>query len=65
MTKILKFPKGDDSDKDGITINKEFCQTCNGSLDLWSGDNGVAYGVCTYCDFQIGKQPIILMVEDT
>jgi ribosomal protein S27AE len=60
MSKILRFPdeKGGD---DGVRITKEFCQSCGGGLDLWSGDDGVAYGVCTYCDFEVGKQPIILV----
>jgi hypothetical protein len=63
MAKIIEIKKkqGTTDDTNGLRITKEFCGTCGGSLDLWSGDDGVAYGVCNYCDLDIGQQPIVLI----
>jgi ribosomal protein S27AE len=63
MTKIIKFPEGEKI-KDGIQVNREFCQRCGGGLDLWTGSDGVAYGICPYCDMGVGKLPIVLVQED-
>lgn len=63
MAKIIDINKrqGDTDDTNGIRVTKEFCATCGGSLDLWSGDDGMAYGVCNRCDLDVGQQPIILV----
>jgi len=62
MTKIINFPDGDDNDNStNITVNKEYCGTCGGGLELWTSDDLVAYGVCPRCDLGIGTQPIILV----
>jgi hypothetical protein len=55
--KILQFPDKPKNDKH--TLTKEFCD-CGNGLDLWTGTDGNAYGLCSVCDFNIGKQPIIL-----
>jgi len=64
MTKILEFPDGKkgkkhEGDDSGLRLTKEFCGTCGGSLDLWTGNDGVAYGLCNRCDFSIGQYPIV------
>lgn len=63
MPKVIKFPEGkdDESIDNSITVNKEFCVSCGNSLDLWTSSDGVAYGVCSYCDLGIGTQPIVLV----
>jgi ribosomal protein S27AE len=64
MPKIIKFPSEKDNNDNHITINKEFCAVCGNGLDLWTSSDGVAYGICTYCDFKVGQQPIILLEEN-
>lgn len=65
MAKIIKFDRGGKDDGGNfVKINRMFCGTCGNGLDLWAGDNGVAYGLCTRCDFQIGEQPIEFMALD-
>ena len=62
MSKIINFPDGDDDDNSGdITVNKEYCSTCGGGLELWTSADLVAYGVCPRCDLGVGTQPIILV----
>ena len=64
MTKIIKFPEGADDDgldDNNITVNKEFCSTCGGGLELWTYNDHVAYGVCPRCDLGVGTQSIILV----
>lgn len=62
MSKIINFPDGDDDDSSGdITVNKEYCSTCGGGLELWTSTDLVAYGVCPRCDLGVGTQPIILV----
>ena len=62
MSKIINFPDGDDDDNAGdITVNKEYCSTCGGGLELWTSTDLVAYGVCPRCDLGLGTQPIILV----
>lgn len=63
MTKIIKFPEGneDGTDTNDIRVNKEFCSTCGGGLELWTSSDLVAYGVCPRCDLGVGTQSIILV----
>jgi hypothetical protein len=62
MSKIINFPDGDEDDNSGdITVNKEYCSTCGGGLELWTSTDLVAYGVCSRCDLGLGTQPIILV----
>ena len=62
MSKIINFPDGDDDDNSGdIRVNKKYCSTCGGGLELWTSTNLVAYGVCPRCDLGLGTQPIILV----
>jgi hypothetical protein len=62
MSKVIKFPDGGDNDNEKhITVNKEFCSTCGGGLELWTSSDLVAYGVCPLCDLGVGTQPIILV----
>ena len=62
MSKIINFPDGGDDDNSGdITVNKEYCSTCGGGLELWTSTDFVAYGVCPRCDLGVGTQPIILV----
>jgi hypothetical protein len=62
MSKIINFPDGDEDDNSGdITVNKEYCSTCGGGLELWTSTDLVAYGVCPRCDLGLGTQPIILV----
>lgn len=63
MPKVIKFRKDEDDGTidNSITVNKEFCVSCGNSLDLWTSSDGVAYGVCSYCDLGIGSQPIVLV----
>ena len=61
MTKVIKFPDGDNDDNTrDIEVNKEFCSTCGGGLELWTSTDHVAYGVCPRCDLGVGTLPIIL-----
>tara|TARA_Y100000004_G_C8939468_1_gene423560 strand:- start:284 stop:493 length:210 start_codon:yes stop_codon:yes gene_type:complete len=67
MPKIIKFPNGEKNEGDEdqkLRVKREFCRTCGTGLDLWSDDNGTAYGLCVICDFQVGTKPIILCSED-
>ena len=63
MSRVIKFPEGDDdgTDDNDIRVSKEFCSTCGGGLELWTSSDLVAYGVCSYCDMGVGSQPIILV----
>jgi hypothetical protein len=59
MTRIIKFPGGEHDEKsDQIRVKREFCCTCGSGLDLWTDDDGTAFGVCNLCDLGVGAQPI-------
>ena len=66
MPKIINFPNGENNAEikgEQVRVSREFCATCGNGLDLWSDDNGTAYGVCVVCDFKVGIQPIILVQD--
>ena len=61
MTKILEFPTEKKEAKDAKTITRQFCSDCGGGLDLWLSSDGVAYGICPVCDFDVGSKPLVIM----
>lgn len=64
MTRVINFPNGENNDQpkgDQVRVKREYCRTCQSGLDLWTDDDGTAYGVCILCDFEIGKHPIVLV----
>ncbi len=62
MSKIIKFPDGDDDDNSGnITVNKEYCSTCGGGLELWTSTDFVAYGVCPVVIWDLVHSPLYLL----
>lgn len=64
MSKVLKFPETKKEVKHATTITKQFCTDCGGGLDLWLSSDGVAFGICPVCDFDIGTKPIVIMEND-